>query len=275
MSSFANKFQVTKGFKLSDFDPRDTCGFKDKDAEKLVTEEHAEAINALQDRLYAEGKRALLVILQGMDCSGKDGVVRGVFNTCGPLGVHVNSFKVPSEEERAHDYLWRIHKVSPPRGIIGVFNRSHYEDVLVVKMRGFAPPDEIEKRYDEINAFEHMLVRNGTQVLKFMLHVSLEEQAVRLRERLEDPAKHWKFNPGDLEDRKLWPQFMEAYEVALKRCSTDHAPWHVIPADRKWVRNAVIAKIVRETLERMDPHPPAADGFDPKEMLRLLGAETK
>jgi PPK2 family polyphosphate:nucleotide phosphotransferase len=271
MARFADKFIPGKNFKLADFDPRDTAGLKDKEAAKLETVADAEKINELQDALFAEGSRSLLVILQGMDCSGKDGTIRGVFNTCGPLGVHVTSFRVPNEEERGHDYLWRIHKVCPPRGIIGVFNRSHYEEVLVVKVKKFAAEKLIEKHYDEINAFEQMLSNNGTRILKFMLNISPDEQAVRLRERLEDPTKHWKFNPGDLEDRKLWPKFMEAYETALKRCSSDHAPWHVIPADRKWVRNAVIGKIVRETLEEMNPAPAKADGFDPKEMLKQLG----
>jgi PPK2 family polyphosphate:nucleotide phosphotransferase len=271
MARFADKFIPGKGFKLADFDPRDTAGLKDKEAAKLATAEDAEKINALQDALFAEGTRSLLVILQGMDCSGKDGTIRGVFNASGPLGVNVTSFGVPNEEERGHDYLWRIHKACPPRGIIGVFNRSHYEEVLVVKVRKFADEKLIEKHYDEINAFETMLSNNGTRILKFMLNISFEEQAVRLRERLEDPAKHWKFNPGDLEDRKLWPKFMDAYETALKRCSTEHAPWHIVPADRKWVRNAVIGKIVRETLEDMAPKPGKAKGFDPQEMLKQLG----
>jgi PPK2 family polyphosphate:nucleotide phosphotransferase len=270
MSRFAEQFQIGKNFKLSDVDPRDTCGFKDKEAAKLETIEHAEVINLFQDKLYAEGERALLVVLQGMDCSGKDGVVRGVFNACGPIGVQVTSFKVPSEEERAHDFLWRIHKATPPRGMIGVFNRSHYEEVLVVKVKGLAPPKVIEQRFGEINQFEELLTRNGTRILKFMLHISLDEQAERLRDRLEDPSKHWKFNPGDLEDRKLWPHFMDAYDTATKRCSPEAAPWHVIPSDRKWVRNLVIARIVAETLEEMNPVPRAAKGWDPQEMLKLL-----
>jgi PPK2 family polyphosphate:nucleotide phosphotransferase len=175
----------------------------------------------------------------------------------------VTPFKVPSEEERAHDYLWRVHKACPEKGMIGIFNRSHYEDVLVVKVRKFASADVIERRYDEINRFEKHLADNGTRVLKFMLNISKEEQAERLRERIEDPAKRWKFNPGDLDDRALWDDYMKAYDLAVQRCSTEHAPWHVIPADRNWVRNHVIGRIVRETLEEMNPQYPEAKGWDP------------
>jgi PPK2 family polyphosphate:nucleotide phosphotransferase len=264
--SFASGFQVSasKTFKLADCDPRDKCGLDDKDKAKAKTAEDAVAIDELQNRLFAEGKRSLLVVLQGIDCSGKDGTVRAVFNTCGPLGIQTTSFKAPSPEELSHDYLWRVHQAVPPKGIIGIFNRSHYEDVLVVKVKAYASADAIERRYDEINQFEKMLSQNGVTVLKFMLNISKEEQAKRLQERVDDSAKRWKFNPGDLEDRKLWDQYMAAYEVALKRCSTDHAPWHVIPADRNWVRNYVIGKIVREQLEAMNPVYPEAKGWDPK-----------
>jgi PPK2 family polyphosphate:nucleotide phosphotransferase len=264
--NFAKKFIVEgkKGFSLAKLDPRDTCGFKDKDDVKAQTAKDAEKIDALQNRLYAEGKRALLVVIQGIDCAGKDGTVRAVFNTCGPIGVENNPFKGPTEPELDHDYLWRVHKVVPSKGMIGIFNRSHYEDVLVVKVKGYAPVEAIEKRYDEINQFEKMLTNNGVTVLKFMLHLSKDEQAERLKERVADPEKRWKFNPGDLEDRKLWDQFMAAYDVALTRCSTEHAPWHVVPADRNWVRNAVVARIVRETLEGMDPKFPEPKGWDPK-----------
>ena len=238
----------------------DTLGadlFTDKsDAEKQVVEDAA-AINVLQDRLFAERKRALLVVLQGMDTSGKDGTVRGVFNVTGPLGVIVTPFGRPSEEELAHDYLWRVHAVTPKKGFIGIFNRSHYEDVLVVKVRKFASAEAIEQRYDQINAFEKHLTENGVTILKFMLHISKDEQRERLQARLDDPAKHWKFNPGDLEDRKLWDDFHAAYEIALDRCSTPHAPWRVVPADKKWQRNAFIAAIVRGTLEEMNPTYPA------------------
>ena len=264
--AFGERYMVKPGkpFRLADCDPRAANGFSDKEATKADTVRDAAAIDALQDRLYAEGKRSLLVILQGIDCSGKDGTVRAVFNHCGPIGVKVQPFKAPTVDELAQDYLWRVHKVCPPKGYIGIFNRSHYEDVLVVKVRGFAPPDAIEKRYDEINAFEKMLGDNGTKILKFMLNISKEEQAERLTERIEIPEKRWKFNPSDLEDRKLWDDYMKAYEVALNRCSTHHAPWYVIPADRNWVRNAAISRIVRETLEEMNPKYPEPKGWDPK-----------
>lgn len=219
----------------------------------------ANAIDALQDRLWAERKRALLVVLQGIDTSGKDGTVRGVFNQCGPLGVSVTAFGRPSEEELAHDYLWRVHAAVPKRGMIGVFNRSHYEDVLVVRVRKLAPSDVVEQRYAQINAFEEHLTRNGVVVLKFMLHISKDEQRERLQERLDDPTKNWKFNPGDLEDRALWDEYQNAYEIILERCSTKHAPWRVVPADKKWRRNAIIAAVVRGALEDIAPEYPKPD----------------
>ena len=253
-----------KPFSLASRDPRAANGLADKELAKAQAAEDAAAIDGLQDRLYAEGKRALLVVLQGIDCSGKDGTVRAVFNASGPIGVRVTPFKAPTVDELAQDYLWRVHRACPPKGIIGIFNRSHYEDVLVVKVKGYASPEAIERRYDEINAFEKMLADNGTRILKFMLHISKEEQAERLRERIDNPDKRWKFNPADLEDRKLWDPFMAAYETAITRCSTAHAPWHVIPADRNWVRNAAIGRIVRQTLEEMNPQYPEPKGWDPK-----------
>jgi len=263
--SFADDYRVKpeKSVDLSKSDPRDLGSFKDKDITKAQTVKDAEAIDVLQNRLYAEGQRALLVIIQGIDSSGKDGTVRAVFNSCGPIGVVMTSYKSPSADELAHDYLWRIHKACPPRGMIGIFNRSHYEDVLVAKVRKFASPDVIEQRYEQINNFEKMLVENGTTVLKFMLNLSKEEQAVRLQDRVSDPTKRWKFNPGDLDDRALWDDFTKAYEAALTRCSTKHAPWHIIPADRNWVRNGAIAQIVREKLEEMNPQFPEPKGWDP------------
>ena len=253
-------FVVKPGAKvdLSDHDPGDVghAGEKDDAKDRLVRD--ADAIDALQERLYAEGQRALLVILQGTDTSGKDGTVRSVFGATGPTGVVLTSFKKPSEEELAHDFLWRIHKAVPRRGTIGIFNRSHYEDVLVGRVRKLASKDVIEHRYDQINAFEDM-ISSSTRVVKFMLHISKEEQRERLQSRLDEPHKHWKFNPGDLEDRALWDEFMRAYEIMLGRCSTKVAPWYVIPADKKWARNVVIAAIVRRTLEDMDPKYPTPD----------------
>ena len=232
---------------------RDEALFPDKaEAEASLTEDAA-AIDTLQDALYAEGKRSLLVILQGTDTSGKDGTVRGVFNKTGPLGVRVHGFGRPTDIELAHDYLWRVHQVVPRRGHVAIFNRSHYEDVLVVKVRELVPAEQVAQRYEQINAFEKMLVENGTTVLKFMLNISRDEQGERLKARLDEPDKRWKFNTGDLEDRKLWPEYRAAYQTMLERCHTAHAPWHVIPADSKTRRNAIIARIVRTTLEGMAP----------------------
>ncbi|MCG7391484.1 polyphosphate kinase 2 family protein [Microvirga sp. ACRRW] len=242
--------------KLKDRDPRDSSLFGDEQETKAATASLAKDIDALQDRLYAEGSRALLIILQGTDTSGKDGTIRSVFNSTGPLGVSVHAFGPPSKIELEHDYLWRVHAACPRRGTIGIFNRSHYEDVLIAKVRGLAPKEAIEQRYEQINAFEKTLVENGTTVLKFMLHISKDEQKERLQARLDDPTKHWKFNPSDLEDRAHWDEYQEAYEIMLQRCSTPHAPWHIVPADRKWVRNAAIASIVKATLEDMSPQYP-------------------
>jgi PPK2 family polyphosphate:nucleotide phosphotransferase len=260
-------FRVKPGerVRLADRDPRDVSALpvgKDE-AEAQITKDGT-AIDALQDRLYAERTRALLVVLQGTDTSGKDGTVRRVFHHTGPLGVSVTPFGRPSAEELAHDFLWRVHAACPPRGMIGIFNRSQYEDVLVARVKQIAPAEAIEARYEQINAFEKMLCENGTTVLKFMLHISKDEQRGRLQDRLDDPKSRWKFNPADLEDRKLWDQYQRAYEIMLERCSTHWAPWHVIPADRKWARNVAIAAIVRATLEEMDPRYPDP-GWDPKD----------
>jgi PPK2 family polyphosphate:nucleotide phosphotransferase len=246
------------GVRLADIDPRAKPIMEKRAAEKQITEDAAR-INALQDQLYAEGKRALLVVLQGIDTSGKDGTVRSVFNDTGPIGVMVSPFRAPSADELAHDYLRRAHLAVPRRGTIGIFNRSHYEDVLVVKVRNLAPAAQVEQRYEQINQFEKMLSENGTTILKFMLYISKEEQGQRLQERLDEPHKRWKFNPGDLEDRKLWNRFLEAYEIMVNRCSTPWAPWYVVPADRNWVRNFAIARVVRQTLETMGPVYPAPE----------------
>ena len=242
--------------KIADLDTRGDDLFPDKKAGEKIVRDNADAINTLQDRLFAERKRALLVVLQGTDTSGKDGTVRGVFNATGPLGVAVTPFGRPSEEELAHDYLWRIHTAIPKRGFIGIFNRSHYEDVLVVKVRKLAPPEAIARRYDDIVAFEKHLGDNNVTILKFMLHISRDEQKKRLEDRLEDPAKRWKWNASDLEDRKLWDEFQDAYETMLRMTSSTHAPWRVIPADKKWRRNAIISTIVRGALEEMSPQYP-------------------
>jgi PPK2 family polyphosphate:nucleotide phosphotransferase len=257
---FAAAFRVKPGtrFSLAKCDPGDTSnvGAADKKIAREKVAKEAKAIDLLQDRLFAEGKRALLVVLQGTDTAGKDGTVRGVFNSTGPLGVTVTPFGTPSKEELAHDYLWRAHMAAPRRGFIGIFNRSHYEDVLIGRVRKLAPAEAIEARYAQINAFEKLLTENGTTILKFMLHISKKEQGERLKERLLERKSQWKFNPNDLEDRKLWTKYQQAYEIMLQRCSTAHAPWHVIPADQKWARNMAIARIVRATLETMNPQYP-------------------
>lgn len=255
---FASQFRVAPGkrVQLAKRDAADASAFPDRKAAEEQSKDDAKAINVLQDRLFAEGKRALLVVLQGIDTAGKDGTVRHVFNATGPLGVTVTAFGKPGEEELAHDFLWRAHRACPRRGHIGIFNRSHYEDVLIGRVRKLAPAKEIEQRYEQINGFERMLGENGTKILKFMLHISRKEQGERLQARLDEPESRWKFNPGDLEDRKLWVAYQAAYEIMLNTCSTAHAPWHVIPADRKWARNAAVAAIVRETLEAMNPQYP-------------------
>jgi PPK2 family polyphosphate:nucleotide phosphotransferase len=257
----ADRFRIAPGKRvdLARRDPADDSAFPDRDEAESQSRADAKIINEWQDKLYAEGRRALLVVLQGTDTAGKDGTIRHVFNDTGPLGVTVTAFRRPSEEELAHDYLWRAHLACPRRGSIGILNRSHYEDVLVGRVKKLAPADDIERRYHQINAFEKMLAENGTTILKFMLHISRKEQGERLQERLDEAKSRWKFDPRDLDDRKLWDEYQAAYEVMLQRCSTAWAPWHVIPADRKWARNAAIAAIVRETLEEMNPQYPQPD----------------
>lgn len=227
--------------------------FESKADAREFTKDNAKAISDLSHRLYGEAARSLIIVLQGMDTSGKDGTTSALFERTPPLNITVASFKAPSKTELAHDYLWRVHNVCPKKGQITVFNRSHYEDVLVVKVREFASPEAIEQRYEQINNFEKHLAENGTLILKFMLHISHETQGKRLRERLEEPRKYWKFNPSDLDDRALWPDFMQAYETMVSRTSTAHAPWHIIPSDSRSTRNAIITRIVREHLESMDP----------------------
>ena len=242
-----------RSFSLKDSDTRGDKLFGSKKDAKASLDADALAINDLQDALFACKSGALLVVMQGIDTSGKDGTTKEAFRYTSPLGVNVFAFGKPTEEELAHDYLWRLHQRTPKKGYIHVFNRSQYEDVLVVKVRNLAAPKLVEQRYDQINAFEKMLCENGTRVLKLMLNISKEEQGERLRERLEVPEKRWKFNPGDLEDRKLWDQYLAAYETVLQRCSTAHAPWHVIPADSRTRRDAIAARLIRGELEAMKP----------------------
>lgn len=246
-------------FRLREIDPARTGPYRDKDAAKERLEENLERLNRLQRRLYAQGEHALLIAIQGMDTAGKDGAIRHVMGAFDPQGVEVTSFKVPTEEERAHDFLWRIHRRVPRRSKVGIFNRSHYEDVVAVRVRKLAPEAVWRPRHERINEFEALLAENGVTLVKLFLHISPAEQAERLRSRQRDPEKQWKFRPGDLEDRKLWGAFQAAYEEALTRCNTSHSPWYVVPSDRKWFRNLVVSEILIAALDRLDlafPDPP-------------------
>ena len=228
----------------------------------------------LQERLFADGKaggnRNILLVLQGMDTSGKGGTLRATIGLVDPQGVRITSFKSPTTEELAHDFLWRIDRALPGVGLIGVFDRSHYEDVLIARVRELAPPDEIERRYDAINAWEADLAAQGTRIIKCMLHISASEQKARLQERLDNPEKHWKFNSGDIDERALWPAYQEAYEIAIERTNTAVAPWHVVPADKKWFRNLAIGSLLLEALTSMDLAWPEADFDVEAEKLRLV-----
>jgi PPK2 family polyphosphate:nucleotide phosphotransferase len=212
-----------------------------------------DALAELQERLWAERTRAVLLVLQGMDTSGKGGVIKHVGGAFNPQGCHVTSFKAPTEEERAHDFLWRIRRALPDPGYVGIFDRSHYEDVLVVRVHSMVPEEVWSGRYELINRFEEDLVASGTKMVKCLLHISYDEQRERLLARLEEPDKRWKFREGDIDERRLWPAYQEAYADAVSRCSSESGPWHVIPADRKWYRNWAIGRIMVETLEEMDP----------------------
>lgn len=242
---------------LDDHDPRETFGWeKDQAKADFVTE--IGQVADLQRRLFAAEETAVLVVLQAMDAGGKDGTIRSVLTGVNPAGIDVNSFGVPTEEERAHDYLWRVHHHTPPKGMIGVFNRSHYEDVLVVRVKELVPERVWKRRYDHIRNFERMLVDEGTHVVKIFLNVSNEEQRERLQDRVDDPDERWKFRSGDLDDRALWDDYQTAFRDAIRETTTDDAPWYVVPADRKWVRNRVVAGILRHHLEAIGPTYPAA-----------------
>lgn len=261
------EFRVKPGSKvgLKDVKTDDTGPFKSADEVKAGIEERLARIAKLQERLYAEGRQALLLVLQGMDTSGKDGTTKTVFREVNPQGVAVTSFKVPSKEELAHDFLWRIEAKVPPRGLIGVFNRSHYEDVLVVRVHDLVPKEVWSKRYAQINDFERRLSETYVRVVKVFLHISKDEQKERLEERLKEKDKLWKFNPDDLKERAFWKEYREAYEDALSKCSTKWAPWFVVPADKKWYRNLVVAEIVEDALKEMDPKFPKI-AFDPSQV---------
>jgi len=237
---------------------------KDEDRVEDRLEVLRDRLTDLQEQLYAERKQSLLVVLQAMDAAGKDSTVKHVFGGMNPNNVRVWSFKTPTKIETEHDFLWRVHKHVPGAGYVGVFNRSHYEDVLIVKVHGWVDADTIDRRYDHINNFEELLTDGGTRILKIMLHVSKDYQLERFRRRLRKPDKHWKFNPADLTERALWDNYQDAFETALERCSTDAAPWYVIPSEERWFRDLVISELLVKTLEEMNPQfPPPA--FDPED----------
>ena len=244
---------------LSDFDARFVEGNIDKKLGREQTKENAEALADLGYRLYAENRRSVLLVLQGMDTSGKDGTIRSIMEGLNPQSCTVTSFKKPTDEELDHDFLWRVHKAVPRRGDIGIFNRSHYEDVLIVRVLNLVPEEQWQKRYELINSFEHLLTEAGTTVVKCFLHISKEEQRERLQARLDNPNKRWKFSKGDLEVRKMWDDYQRAYEAALTRCNSEHAPWYIVPSDRKWYRNLTVSRILRSTLEKLNPQFPAEE----------------
>jgi len=274
--TWTDTLRVGPGFSLGDLDARSTPAFTGDKAEgKEVMSALQARLGDLQERLFAEskggGRRSVLLVIQGMDTSGKGGIMRHVVGAVDPQGVHITSFKAPSAEEKRHPFLWRIRNALPRPGQIGVFDRSHYEDVLIVRVHDLMPRTAWSRRYAQINAFEQGVVDSGTVVVKVMLHISSAEQKARLGERLEREDKHWKFNPGDIDERGRWADYMQAYAAALEKCSTDAAPWFVVPADRKWYARLAVTNLLLEALEQMDPKWPAAD-FDvevEKERLAL------
>ena len=236
--------------RLNDIDPG-FIGNHKKKAAKIILEKDRQRLRELQFLLYAEGKRSLLICLQGLDAAGKDGTINHILGAMNPQGTRVHGFKVPSKEEAAHDFLWRIHQHTPAKGEVVIFNRSHYEDVLVVRVHGLVPKGVWSRRYDIINEFESNLLANDTHILKLFLHISADEQLKRFRDRLDDPTRHWKISEFDYSERELWPQYTKAYEDAVSKTSTKHAPWFVIPSDKKWFRNLAVSRIVVETLESL------------------------
>ncbi|AXL13032.1 polyphosphate kinase 2 family protein [Microbacterium foliorum] len=274
---WAKALQVGDGFRLADVDPRSTPGYRGGKADgRRDLAAGLEELNTLQERLFAESRvgvaeDSVLLILQAMDSAGKGGIVRHVVGGVDPQGVALTAFKAPTPEELQHDFLWRISTRLPEPGFIGVFDRSHYEDVLIGRVRSLAPAAEIERRYDAINDFEAQVAASGTRIVKVMLHISPEEQKSRLMERLERPDKHWKYNPGDVDERLLWDDYMAAYQTVFDRTSTDVAPWHVIPADHKWFARLAVQELLLDALQRIDPQWPAAD-FDVEAEKKRLAA---
>ena len=253
------KYRIAHGSRLSwsDFDPDDHGAFEGEADALNETEACIRKLNPLQERLYAEGQRSLLIILQALDTGGKDGTIRHVMRELNPQGCQVTSFKLPTPEERAHDFLWRVHQHVPAKGLIGIFNRSHYEDVLVTRVHHDISAAEADQRFREINDFERMLVQNGTQVVKFYLSISKGEQKRRLQARLDDPQKRWKFSTSDLHERRYWNRYPRFCSEAISATSSRHAPWYVIPSNHKWYRNYLVARIIVRTLEKMNPQFPS------------------
>jgi PPK2 family polyphosphate:nucleotide phosphotransferase len=264
-------YRVTPDAKvrLRKFATADTGGYKDQQDAAPDLEKHRLQLDQLQDVLYAEAKHALLVVLQGMDTGGKDGTIRHIFSGVNPQGCDVTSFKVPTPVEAAHDFLWRAHLAVPRRGMIGIFNRSHYEDVLVTRVHGVVDNKAARHRFDQINAFEQMLFENGVAIVKFFLHISREEQTARLRERCQDKNKHWKISESDFHERVFWPQYQAAYEDAIGHTSQKHAPWFIIPADHKWYRNVAISRILVDTLRSLKMRYPQPS-FDVSKLCNQL-----
>ena len=247
---------------LADYDANYTASYR-KQTARVEVEQMQQQLPGLQEMLYAQGRFSLLIVLQAMDAGGKDSTIKKVFEGINPQGVHVTSFKAPTPEELSHDFLWRIHQHTPAKGYIGIFNRSHYEDVLIARVNKLAPPEVIEQRYDHINGFERLLHESGTRILKFYLHISKDEQKQRFEERLEKPDKHWKFAKGDLAVRRQWDEYMSAYEEALSRCNSEYAPWHVVPANKKWYRDVVVTRAILDTLNSMElAYPEPEEGLD-------------
>jgi PPK2 family polyphosphate:nucleotide phosphotransferase len=252
-----------KKLDLSKIDTSDKGTFKHKADAEPVVRKNLDKLIELQERLYAASTHALLIVIQAMDTGGKDGAIKHVFSGVNPQGCTVISFKQPTKLELAHDFLWRVHAATPPKGMIGIFNRSHYESVLVERVHELVPREVWSRRYDRINEFEKLLAEEGTTIIKFFLHISKDEQKKRLQARLDDPEKHWKFDPNDLNERKRWDDYQAAYEDALQKCSTNDAPWYIVPADHKWFRNWVISDTIVRTLEKLDlKYPPAAKGIE-------------
>lgn len=253
-TEFSKELAVRPGHKvkLSKWDPDDTLGWDKNHEMKESLAKAIERLDSFQYRLYAEKKRAVLLIFQGLDAAGKDGTIRHVMSGVDPQGCVVRSFKVPTAEEAAHDFLWRVHKVVPEFGEIGVFNRSHYEDVLVVRVHNLVPKQVWSRRYAQINNFESMLSENNVKILKFFLHISKDEQKKRFMERIDDPDKRWKISDADFKERKYWDDYTAAYEQALERCNSAEAPWYIIPANKKWFRNLAVSHIIDEKLKEMD-----------------------